>query len=280
MFVYDVYGLTVASEFELAGLDPGGDDPDVRVTTGRSTTTETAQRESMALSFDPVTLEISESRIVVRPTSDCHPTLVQSYILGVGLGSILALRGKLVLHASGITWDDSTIGFLAPSGGSKSTVAGMFADHGATVVTDDVLPVAVGDTPTVRPGPPLLKLGPDTGSEIATGTPVGAVEDGTGRQYYRFPGTNSEERRLDRLYLLEYGEETGVSEVKPTERAVELVGNTFPEYLLDSREFAIRNLESTTTLASKVPVKRLVREYGRRAPTEVTAAVRADLQEG
>jgi len=50
-----------------------------------------------------------------------------------------ASQGRLVLHASAVSWDDGAIAFAGPSGGGKTTIAAMLCRTGARLVTDDVL---------------------------------------------------------------------------------------------------------------------------------------------
>lgn len=52
---------------------------------------------------------------------------------------LLELRGQLVLHASAVTWEMSTIAICARSGGGKSTIAGLLCAAGGKLHTDDLL---------------------------------------------------------------------------------------------------------------------------------------------
>jgi len=75
-------------------------------------------------------------------------------------------KEMLFLHGSSVLFDDKYFVFLGPSQSGKSTMAGLFHDRGARVISDArtildfkkkrVLPFTA--PPTVRPGPFFTKL--------------------------------------------------------------------------------------------------------------------------
>lgn len=86
-----------------------------------------------------------------------------TYLLGPILAFALRRRGTLALHASAVVIDGQAVAIAAAPGGGKSTTAAAFADRGAAVVTDDVLPIVwVGGAPHAVPGYPRLRLWPET----------------------------------------------------------------------------------------------------------------------
>ena len=58
-------------------------------------------------------------------------------IVEVCLLSRLALDGGLVLHAAGVSFQEQGYVFSGPSGAGKSTIAQLFADEGALILSDE-----------------------------------------------------------------------------------------------------------------------------------------------
>lgn len=90
----------------------------------------------------------------------------------------LALHGSGVpsLHASAVAIGPEGIAFLAPKFHGKSTTATALLEHGAKLITDDVLPVLISEPPICLPGVPRLRLWRDSvrvmiGDEAADSLP-------------------------------------------------------------------------------------------------------------
>jgi len=95
------------------------------------------------------------------PTSTPEDTA--TYLLGPVLAFLLRRRGTLSLHASAVVLGGRAVAIAAPPGGGKSTTAAAFAERGAAVVTEDVLPIVWrGDEPWTLSGYPRIRLWPET----------------------------------------------------------------------------------------------------------------------
>jgi hypothetical protein len=89
-----------------------------------------------------------------------------------GLGLLLAgpvavfllhRLGYPSLHSSAVATAHGAVAFFGPKGRGKSTMAACFLRRGATLLTDDVLPLrALDDGVYGVPGPSLMKIWPDT----------------------------------------------------------------------------------------------------------------------
>jgi hypothetical protein len=82
-------------------------------------------------------------------------------LLLVGLASTFVLhqRGVACLHGSAVRIGDDAIAFLGPKGQGKSTMAAGFLRQGATLLTDDVLPLCESDSGIEGvPSLPMMKL--------------------------------------------------------------------------------------------------------------------------
>jgi hypothetical protein len=71
-------------------------------------------------------------------------------------------RGYPTLHASAVVAGAGAVAFLGFKGDGKSTMASAFLRRGASLLTDDVLPVLVKDGAFGLPGPARLRVSTDT----------------------------------------------------------------------------------------------------------------------
>jgi hypothetical protein len=80
---------------------------------------------------------------------------------GPVLGFALQLQGLVSIHGSAVVVDGLAIGFLAPSGYGKSTLAAALLQRGGALLSDDVLALDLRDgAPWVLPSYPVMKLWP------------------------------------------------------------------------------------------------------------------------
>lgn len=86
------------------------------------------------------------SRVTVRPSLVTPPATTRHLLLNQVLPLVLSRRGRLVLHASAVSWNGQVTAFIGRSGSGKSTMAAACAAAGAQVVTDDCLVVRRDDT--------------------------------------------------------------------------------------------------------------------------------------
>lgn len=67
---------------------------------------------------------------------------VATFLLGPVVGVLLRLRGTVCLHASAVAFEDRSVAFVGPPGAGKSTTAAILAQHGWSIVSDDVVALA------------------------------------------------------------------------------------------------------------------------------------------
>lgn len=86
------------------------------------------------------------------------------------LGRVLALalhaQGVLCLHGSAVELGGKAIAFLAPKFHGKSTLAYAMVAAGAGLITDDTLPIVMGNSPMARPGVHTIRMWQDSASEL------------------------------------------------------------------------------------------------------------------
>jgi hypothetical protein len=166
---YSVFGLVIASEIELAELEPApaGTVPDAVVRRGAVTLPEansgySAAGEGTLLTIPRVGryLISGGSEIVVDPAPGASERNVRLFLLGSAFGALLHQRGLLPLHANAIEIDGRAFAFCGHSGAGKSTVAAWFHDRGHRILADDVCVIGFDESggALAYPGIPRLRL--------------------------------------------------------------------------------------------------------------------------
>jgi hypothetical protein len=205
--------------------------------------------------------------------------LVRLPLLGPVLAILLHQRGELVLHGSAVACDAGAVGFLGAKGRGKSTLAASLYARGHTLVSDDVLVVTAGAADEriegdrlggrrkmmLQPGFPQLKLCPDAVSSCLRTDPdtlTRIVPGGVKVAYPTRPRFATRPVPLLGIFVVDDGEQPGIAPLSPGEAVVELVrhshGTRFGQGLLQGPE-AARHLRGCVSLASAVPVQRLIR---------------------
>lgn len=193
-------------------------------------------------------------------------------LLGPVLSFWLERLGIPALHASAVRLGQGAAGFLSRSGGGKSSLAAAFVQAGASLLTDDVLPieeiVESGKTFLARPGYPQMRLEPDgarhllgridglkpvSPDDTKLHVPIGA--DGFG-DFHDSP------LPLTALYVVERHivERRGKPEIVPLTRreaVIELVRHSFSPHLVEALGLQPRRLDLFARLVRRVPVLRL-----------------------
>lgn len=218
-----VHGLLVRSEVPLHQGRPGaGGEPDVRVVRGAPRHVPWDLHEGRLLgrhdrgdgyAFSSVVqtadgfvlrchgvcdlvMDPDLTLVTVHRDPDAAEGLESVVLGGMGLATVLMLRGHLLLHASAVSVAGRAVAVVGQSGRGKSTVATLLCASGALMVTDDVLRVDLGD------GPPVARLGSTEARlrDAARGTaPAGADRRETpdGRSAVALAGAVTDSLPLD-----------------------------------------------------------------------------------
>src|SRR5690606_18323644 len=119
------------------------------------------------------------------------------------LAAALHLSGSLSLHASAVDLGSSAVGFIAPKRHGKSTLALALVKSGARLLTDDTLPVTLGDSVLAGPGLHATRLWDDSADRVAIGT-AHPAPNGEKRLYSALPEelVTHEPAPLSALYIL------------------------------------------------------------------------------
>ena len=139
--------------------------------------------------------------ITWTPGADAPLELVRADLLGGVFSVALHLHGLMCLHGSAVAIGDVVVAFLANKGGGKSTLATALCAAGATLVTDDMLPVDPRDK-TAWPSMPAVRLLQDSAAHLRHAN--GQRHPATNKYHVQaLPDAQVERRRLPLVGIYE-----------------------------------------------------------------------------
>lgn len=165
---YEVYGLTISSEFEMRELRPCQNPSTIDVAVKYAnlglmhpdaTRKFTFSENRQVIVLPPVAafVILGTDTVLVEPKPGVSVDILAVPFLGPVLAILLHLRGKFVLHGSAISFNGKAYGFVGDKGAGKSTLAAMLLKNpGVQLLTDDLL--VVSDDLRVLCGYQQLKL--------------------------------------------------------------------------------------------------------------------------
>jgi hypothetical protein len=219
----------------------------------------------------------SGARIGLAREAGVTSAEVAPLVLGVGMGLILHQRGWMVLHASGVTQRDGVVAFVGMKEAGKSTMAGAMVARGASVVSDDALPVSLGDGSAMAwPGPSALKLWPESLTAIgrsARGNP--RLHPRASKRVLSDVPVTGEARPLRAIYALDISDDLGIEPILGQAALVELVRHSYAARFLPELGATPGHFERCATLAREVPLFRLSRPAALDKLDDVAALVEA-----
>ncbi len=190
-----------------------------------------------------------------------------TYFLGPVMGFVLRRRGMTALHAGSVEIAGRAMALLGPAGAGKSTMTAALALQGHGVLCEDlsVLAEERGEF-FVEPGYPRICLWPDTVARLfGKEETLPPLTPNWEKCYLPLDGGRARfvARRtvLGGIYLL--GERTRdesaprLEALSPREALMELVQNTYMNYLLD-RDQRAAEFDVLARLVRQVPVRRVV----------------------
>lgn len=125
---------------------------------------------------------------------------VRADLIGRVSALALHLQGLECLHASAVSVSGKGIAFVAPKGWGKSTLAAALCTEGALLLSDDTLPLTIGDDISVLPGVPHVRLRPDSAERLFD-SPA-AQAGGERKVVLNDLPDQAEAIQLDTIYLL------------------------------------------------------------------------------
>ena len=190
-----------------------------------------------------------------------------TYLVGPVMGFILRLRGTLCLHASSVCIAGQSIALCGVSQAGKSTTAAALALRGVPVLTEDVTPFnSVDEQFLVEPGYPRICLWPDIVKELlGSSDALPLLTPNWDKRYLPLDGVRANfepaPKPLGIIYLLAPRggnvDAPRLEEVRPREALLELVQNTYMNWLLD-RDQRAAEFEVLCKIVQQVPVRRII----------------------
>ena len=208
------------------------------------------------------------ARVTCRPVPGVGTDTLEHVYRNQVVPLALSRSGQLAFHASAVELHGRAVGFVGESGRGKSTLAAAFGAQGSGFLADDGLVIEErGGQAWAVPGPPSLRLWPDS---------CAALLPGAGAQSRRAPYSRKQHLRagdalahcaralpLGRLYFLGARDcaRVKIEPLAASAAVIELVRHSF---LLDVGDEALlaRHFEGLARIVRGVPCFRL--EYPRR----------------
>lgn len=182
------------------------------------------------------------------------------------MGYVLRRRGVTALHASALCIDGRAIVLTGEAGAGKSTTAAALALRGASVLCEDIAAVEENDRGfRVESGYPRVCLWPES-VEMLLGHPgaLPRISPSWDKCYLPLDGATprfeTQKQPLGAIYILaprETGNAPRIEEASSREALLELVQNTYMNWLLDRTQRA-EEFELLSRLVSCIPARRIV----------------------
>jgi hypothetical protein len=202
-----------------------------------------------------------------------------TYLLGPVLGFVLRLRGRVCLHASAIAAPDGAVALVGTNGAGKSTAAAWFASLGYRVLSDDLLPLRrEGEIIIAESGYPRIRLWPDSVQDLyGPERELPPLTPTWDKRYLDLSGAFQHGQvPLNAIYILApraaRPEAPSIQELSRSEAFLELITNTYCNYLLDASMRA-QEFDFLGDLLDRVPVRRIVPDSEARASERLCSLI-------
>ena len=206
-----------------------------------------------------------------RVWGTCLPPLTMDdlavYLRGPVMGFVLRRRGVMALHASAVAIEGQAVVLCGPSEAGKSTTAAALALRGVPVVSDDITALSEGGAGyLVEPGYPRICLWPDAVRDLLGQLDaLPRLTPSWEKCFLPLDGSNAsfeaQRKPLGAVYMLApraaEANAPRIEEVGPREALLQLVQNTYMNWLLD-RDQRAAEFDALSKLVTQVPVRRIV----------------------
>lgn len=190
-----------------------------------------------------------------------------TYFLGPVMGFLLRQKRMTCLHASAVELCGRAVIFSGYAGYGKSTTAAALALRGVSILSEDILPLERSEGRIwALPGYPRVCLWPDAVAKLL-GNPedLPKLTPTWTKRYLPLDGLRgkftADKKPLGLIYL--FGERSleanapRIEEMRPREALLELVQNTYMNWLLD-RERRAEEFDELWKVVQQIPVRRVV----------------------
>lgn len=211
-------------------------------------------------------------RILIDPYYPTRLSEIALYLTGFVLSFVAHSPGSLVFHGSAVCGTSGAQLLLGAQGAGKSTTAAALSLHGYRVICDDSIPVEICSGSLVAyAGIPRPKLLPDAIGKLFPHKDKSFFAwDGVDKYHVDVePGPSS--ASVSGIIVLEPADNTFLfTEVRGAKKVAALKTHL---QLLRGIDDAGQSLSALISVASAVPVRRLIRPAGQECLDRVVAAV-------
>ncbi len=272
MFSYQAYGLGIHSEFKLFQLLTVDIEQDVLIRKDQlNIGTINGQFVNSYLRLSPEEsilffegigkfLVREGHEIIVEPAPGVNQILLQRFLVGAVMATLLYQRGKLVLHGSAVSLNGQGVLFLGGPGAGKSSLAATHLSHGHLFVVDDVAAIEIENGfAWIYPGFPQIKLGDEIANLVTRDNDQYVLmDDLEDKQHFRINfGMCQEKVPLRTIYVLKGDDHVQINGLTKREAIIELIRYSIPTSVV--KLTATRHFEQCFGLIQEVNVYSLHR---------------------
>jgi len=300
MFHYSAFGLNISSEIELPGMIEKDSENkfhvqirlnkvDVLPFKDIDSPNYFVDGKNVYLWWDGIgKVKISDGNQIIVDTSSnfdyTKETSIIPFLLGPVMSILLYQRGFLVLHGSSIKVNNSAIAFLGYRGLGKSTTAINLYKKGYPLITDDILAVGFDreGLPIINPGYPHVRLSDDSYIHIKDDTNIlTPIRTYAGKIFCdASKGFSPEPVELKRIYILEEGEKTRISNFKSQESVINLIRHSTANRVMQDHKDQAKNLIQCANLIKNTIISRLEIAHSFKDLPDMVNLIEDDLKLG
>jgi 6-pyruvoyl-tetrahydropterin synthase len=285
---YQVYGLTVNSEFELPELPlvDSQDSADVSIFNGdfqqeidqHSPTNECLYRviydsvgKFLIKNGNKIICDLDSAEI---STQKLFRRFVEHQLFAI----VLLQRGVLLLHGSAVAVNGKGAIFLGPQGAGKSTTISAFHQQGYQVLADDIVAVQFSEgKPTVVPGVTQPRVNSDTVAALDFEETAVYPDDYGPKKHYIESDAEVRQVPLETCYILREGENIEIMASRGMDTFFHITRHVHPLGFLTDTDMTPMDFEQCSMLADKSQIRILKRPKEYDQLLSIVDAVVADM---
>ena len=169
MFKYKIYDQNILSDISLDCLKinvSNFQDNDIKITTSNLLDSDFIPKKKYEITpsggffYEPEIglFKINSNQISIKKRSDADEFRLAETLINFPLALSISLKKYLVMHASAIKYNNSTLLFVGKSKSGKSTLASYFLSLGAKLISEDICVILLSDSAKIIPSHPIIKL--------------------------------------------------------------------------------------------------------------------------
>lgn len=295
-YTYKVYGLAVASDFNIPELKSHEGVPQVNISFGKVShcldnpvekgVRFQASPDEFLLKIDNVAwyYVLRGKEIIIEPFSGAKHKDIRVFLLGSVFAALLHQRNYLVLHGSAVEVKGKAVIFTGVSGAGKSTLAASLYKRGYKLITDDLCAVKFSEegVPQLMPGFPNLKLWADSAKVLGQDINVlSSVRDNL--EKYRINAENNfsmEALPISHMYVLNLHNKPDikVSKLEALKKLEAVINNTYRLRFVKGQVGKAVHFKQCGKAAKHLDVYDLFRPRGEFMIDELTSTLEKELK--